>query len=105
MTVYVDSLSTAALATCMYSRGSLTCRLSLTRSTSSITTPRNLIKPLPAQRYLSNMALNREGIFSRTAEDQENDVKARLSNFEDQAWKQWPAKAQVSIEHVLQMKT
>lgn len=45
------------------------------------------------------MALNREGIFSRTVEDQENDVKARLSNFEEQAWKQWPAKAQVSIEH------
>lgn len=43
------------------------------------------------------MALNREGIFSRTAEDQENDIKARQSNFEDQAWKQWPAKAQVSF--------
>ncbi|KAM0465845.1 hypothetical protein ACHAPV_000789 [Trichoderma viride] len=40
------------------------------------------------------MALNREGIFSRTVEDQESDVKARLSNFEEQAWKQWPAKAQ-----------
>lgn len=48
------------------------------------------------------MALNIEGIFSRTAEDQENDVKARLSNFEDQAWKEWPAKAQVSIDHINQ---
>lgn len=49
------------------------------------------------------MALNREGIFSRTAEDQENDIKARLSNFEDQAWKQWPAKAQVNINHTHQV--
>lgn len=48
------------------------------------------------------MALNREGIFSRTEEDQENDIKSRLSNFEDQAWKQWPAKAQVTIERTHQ---
>ncbi|KAM0259109.1 hypothetical protein ACHAQJ_003480 [Trichoderma viride] len=40
------------------------------------------------------MALNSEGIVSRTAEDQEEDIKSRFNNWESQAWKEWPAKAQ-----------
>ncbi|KAH6605482.1 hypothetical protein Trco_004635 [Trichoderma cornu-damae] len=40
------------------------------------------------------MALNAQGIVSRTAEDEKKDIQSRLSNWESQAWKEWPAKAQ-----------
>ncbi|KAL7815150.1 carotenoid oxygenase [Trichoderma gracile] len=40
------------------------------------------------------MALNSQGVILRTAEDTENDVQLRLSNWENQAWKEWPSKAQ-----------
>ncbi|KAL7784881.1 carotenoid oxygenase [Trichoderma ceciliae] len=40
------------------------------------------------------MALNGEGTISRTADDEEKDIKSRLNNWEGEAWKEWPAKAQ-----------
>ncbi|EGR44318.1 uncharacterized protein TRIREDRAFT_70646 [Trichoderma reesei QM6a] len=40
------------------------------------------------------MALNSQGVILRTAEDTDNDVQLRLRNWESQAWKEWPSKAQ-----------
>ncbi|KAK4062912.1 hypothetical protein Trihar35433_8707 [Trichoderma harzianum] len=40
------------------------------------------------------MALNGEGIISRTAQDAGEDEQLRLSNWENESWKEWPSKAQ-----------
>lgn len=86
----------------MYTRPRLTSlyshlRLSLVRLSDPGRKQAYSFKPLSLSKFASTMALNGEGIISRTAQDAGEDEQLRLSNWENESWKEWPSKAQVSI--------
>lgn len=89
----------------MYTRPRLTSlyshlRLSLVRLSDPGRKQAYSFKPLSLSKFASTMALNGEGIISRTAQDAGEDEQLRLSNWENESWKEWPSKAQVNIRSI-----